>query len=57
MFDFFSGKDDVELTDDLIKELVENGKLKDFQSGISFKEMGFKWNAKRSKFVLDTEEI
>jgi hypothetical protein len=54
--DFFSGKDEVELTDELIEKLVKEKKWKDEKSLKEFAKQGAKWNIKRQSLIL-TENI
>jgi hypothetical protein len=59
MMDLYTGKHEVEITDELIKQIAESEtpplnemeikRLKDFQS------MGWKYNTKRKTFVGPTE--
>jgi hypothetical protein len=50
--DFFTGKDEVELTDELIKKLVNEKKWKDEKSLKQFRDEGFVWNIKRNSLVM-----
>jgi hypothetical protein len=50
--DFFTGKDEVELTDELIKKLVNEKKWKDEKSLKQFRDEGFVWNTKRNSLVM-----
>lgn len=57
MEDFYLGKDEVKLTDELIKELVKDKKWGDEKSLKDMAEMGAKWNIKRSSVVFPSEFI
>ena len=50
--DFFSGKDEVELTDQLIEQLVKDKKWGDIKSLKEMRDKGAKWNVKRNSVVL-----
>ena len=52
LIDLFNGKDEVELTDDLIIKLVEDKKWKDVDSLKQLALMGARWNVKRNSIVL-----
>tara|TARA_R110002126_G_scaffold139672_2_gene284437 strand:+ start:1280 stop:1477 length:198 start_codon:yes stop_codon:yes gene_type:complete len=55
LFEFHSGFNEVELTDKLIKEIVENEKWKDEESLKELRSIGAKWNIKRNSLVMPTE--
>ena len=50
--DFLSGKDEVELTDELIIKLVAENKWGDIESLKEMAELGAKWNVKRNSVVF-----
>ena len=50
---FFTGVDEVELTDELIKKLVEEKKWGDEKSLKDFAKQGAKWNIKRDSLVMN----
>jgi len=54
--DFTSGKHEVELTDDLINQIVKEKKWGDVKSLEEMKEIGAKWNTERNSVVF-TEEL
>lgn len=53
--DFTSGKHEVELTDDLIDQIVKEKKWGDVKSLKEMKEIGAKWNTKRNSVVFSEE--
>ena len=57
IIDFYTGKDEVELTDELINQLVKEKKWGDVQSLKQMREMGAKWNVVRNSVVYPTEFI
>jgi hypothetical protein len=58
MEDFFSGKDEVELTDELIEKLVKEGKWKDVNSLKSLRDMGGnKWNVVRNTVIFSSKQL
>lgn len=52
ILDFFRGTDEVELTPELIKKLVEEKKWKDEKSLHEFAKQGAKWNIKRNSLIF-----
>jgi hypothetical protein len=50
--DFHSGKDEVELTNELIEKLVSEKKWGDFESLKEMADMGAKWNVVRNTIVF-----
>jgi hypothetical protein len=50
--DFFTGKDEIELTDELIDIIVKEKKWGDKQSLIELRQQGAKWNIKRNSLVV-----
>lgn len=52
-FEIFNGKEEVKLTDDLIKKLVSEKKWKDEKSLKEMAKMGAKWNIKRNSLILN----
>jgi hypothetical protein len=50
--DFFSGKNEVELTDELIKKLVKDKKWGDEKSLKQMRDMGGKWNVVKNSLVF-----
>lgn len=50
--DFLSGKDEVELTDELIETLVREKKWGDIESLKQLRDEGAKWNKKRNSIVF-----
>jgi len=50
---FPSGVDEVEITDELIKKLVEEKKWGDPKILKEFAEKGAKWNIKRNSLVMN----
>jgi hypothetical protein len=57
MQDFYSGKNEVELTNELIEQLVKDKKWGDEKSLKEMRDMGAKWNNKRNSVVFPTEFI
>ena len=53
--DYYSGKDEVELTEELIIKLVKEKKWKDINSLTEMKKIGAKWNIKRNSVVFPTD--
>ena len=53
--DFFSGKDEIELTDKLIYKLVKQKKWGSVESLKELRDQGAKWNKKRNSIVFDAE--
>jgi len=53
MKDLLNDKNEVELTDELIKQLVDEKKWGDEKSLKKMAEMGAKWNIKRNSLVLE----
>ena len=54
---FFSGIDEVELTDELIEAIVKQKKWRDENSLREMKKMGGKWNTERNSVVFPAEEL
>lgn len=54
--EFLSEKDEIDLTDELIKELVANKKWDDEESLKSMRDSGAKWNTKRESVVFTPDE-
>ena len=52
LIDLFNGKDEIELTNELIKKLVEEKKWGDIESLKQFALMGARWNVKRNSIIL-----
>lgn len=52
LIDFYSGKNEIELTDQLIEQLVKEKKWKDVKSLKKMANMGYKWNTVRNSCVL-----
>jgi hypothetical protein len=50
--DYFLGIDEVELTDELIKKLVDEKKWPDEENLKKMAKLGYKWNTKRNSIVL-----
>ena len=48
----FNGKSEVELTDELIKKLVDEKKWGSVESLKAMAKMGAKWNIRRNSIVL-----
>jgi hypothetical protein len=57
MQDFFSGKNEIELTNELIEQLVKDKKWGDVKSLKELRDMGAKWNTKRNSVVFPSEFI
>jgi hypothetical protein len=53
IIDFFLGKHEVELTDELILKLVKENKWSDVESLNEMREMGAKWNIKNNSIVIN----
>lgn len=53
--DFYSGKNEVELTDELIEQLVKDKKWPDVESLKGMRDEGWKWNVLRNSLVSPTE--
>jgi len=53
--DFYSGKNEVELTDELIEQLVKDKKWRDVESLKEMRDEGWKWNVLRNSLVTPTE--
>jgi len=53
--DFYSGKNEVELTDELIEQLVKDKKWSDVESLKEMRDEGAKWNIVRNSVVYPTE--
>ena len=53
--DFYSGKNEVELTDELIEQLVKDKKWSDVESLKEMRDEGWKWNVLRNSLVSPTE--
>lgn len=53
MLDLHSGKDEVEITEELIKQLIQEKKWKDEKSLRHFADMGAKWNVKRNSVIIN----
>ncbi len=52
MIDFYSGKDEVKLTNELIEKLVKENKWGDVKSLKEMADMGAKWNTVRNSVVF-----
>ena len=52
MLDLHSGKDEIEITEELIQKLIEEKKWKDPNSLRHFAKMGAKWNIERNSVIL-----
>lgn len=50
--DFLNGKDEVELTDELIEKLVSEKKWGDVASLKELRDDGAKWNTKRNSIIF-----
>ena len=57
MQDFYSGKNEVELTNELIEQLVTDKKWGDVKSLKEMRDMGAKWNIKRNSVVFPEEFV
>ena len=55
--DLHSGKDEVELTDELIEQIVKDKKWGDVKSLKQMKTLGAKWNVKRESVVFPSEYL
>jgi hypothetical protein len=53
--DFYSGKNEVELTDELIEQLVKDKKWYDVESLKEMRDEGAKWNIVRNSVVYPTD--
>ena len=53
--DFYSGKNEVELTNELIEQLVKDKKWSDVESLKEMRDEGAKWNIVRNSVVYPTE--
>ena len=53
--DFYSGKNEVELTDELIEQLVKDKKWSDVESLKEMRDEAAKWNTVRNSVVYPTE--
>ena len=53
--DFYSGKNEVELTNELIEQLVKDKKWPDVESLKGMRDEGWKWNVLRNSLVSPTE--
>ena len=53
--DFYSGKDEIELTDKLIYKLVKQKKWGSVEHLKELRDQGAKWNKKRNSIVFDIE--
>lgn len=51
--DFYTGKHEVELTDELIEKIVKEKKWKDVNSLKEMREFGAKWNIKRNSIIFN----
>jgi hypothetical protein len=54
---YFSGVDEVELTDELIKDIVHNGLWGDEESLKKLRDEGGKWNTLRCSVTFPSEPI
>ena len=57
MQDFFSGKNEIELTNEVIEQLVKDKKWGDVKSLKELRDMGAKWNTERNSVVFPSEFI
>ena len=57
MQDFFSGKNEIELTNELIEQLVKDKKWGDVKSLKELRDMGAKWNTEKNSVVFPSEFI
>lgn len=55
--EFYSGKNEVELTDEFIQQLVKDKKWGDEKSLKGFRDKGAKWNLKRNSVIFPTEFV
>ena len=53
--DFYSGKNEVELSDELIEQLVKDKKWPDIESLKELRDEGWKWNVLRNSAVTPTK--
>jgi hypothetical protein len=53
VIDFFIQKHEIELTDELILELVKEKKWGDVKSLKEMRKMGAKWNTKNNSIVIN----
>ena len=53
VIDFFTQKHEIELTDELILELVKEKKWGDVESLKEMRKMGAKWNIKNNSIVIN----
>ena len=53
VIDFFIQKHEIELTDELILELVKEKKWGDVESLKEMRKMGAKWNTKNNSIVIN----
>lgn len=53
--DFYLGKNEVELTNELIEQLVKDKKWGDVKSLKEMRDTGAKWNVKRNSVVFPNE--
>lgn len=53
--DLHSGKDEVELTDELIEQIVKDKKWGEVKSLKEMKTLGAKWNVKRASVVFPSQ--
>jgi hypothetical protein len=53
MKDFFSSKNEVELTDELIEQLVKDKKWSDVKSLQEMRDVGAKWNIVRNSLIFE----
>jgi hypothetical protein len=51
--DFFLGKDELELTNELIEKLIKEKKWGDIESLNEMRKMGAKWNTKNNSIVIN----
>jgi hypothetical protein len=55
MQEIFMGTNQVELTDELIEQLVKDEKWGDVKSLKEMRDLGGKWNTKRNSIMFPTE--
>jgi hypothetical protein len=53
--DFYSGKNEVDLTDELIEQIVNDNKWGDVESLKELADMGAKWNIVRNSVVFPAD--
>jgi len=53
--DFYSGKNEIDLTDELIEQIVKDNKWGDVKSLKELSDMGAKWNTVRNSVVFPAE--